>query len=192
MSRRFLIRGGGLAMAMCLGCAIGLAAEGPFPARKGDVPTAGLYVPVRLDPYAADRVGIEFSSRHVVVAGVPFDLAGTPSADNVFLKSAEWPDWQEDPSSYYAAYDKGPEVPGRSSPADVQGAGGGLRGRVPAGGGRQRSRPVERDQLSHRRDGRAATYGAARLLGGRCRALTGQTRRRDSGRLSCRRRAICS
>ncbi len=42
---------------------------------------------------------------------MPFDLVGTPSADNLYLKSAQWPDWQEDPSSYYAAYDRGSEAP---------------------------------------------------------------------------------
>ncbi len=97
---------------LCLPCDLTLAADGPFQPRKGEVPTAGLYVPVRLEPCAADRVGLDFPSRHVVVAGIPFDLIGTPAADNLFLKSAQWPDWQEDPSSYYAAYDRGSEVPG--------------------------------------------------------------------------------
>ena len=97
---------------LCLLYVPGLAAEGPFQPRKGEVPTAGLYVPVRLEPYAADRLGVEFPNRHVVVAGVPFDLVASPSADNLFLKSAQWPDWQEDPSSYYAAYDRGSELPG--------------------------------------------------------------------------------
>ena len=46
------------------------------------------------------------------MANIPFDLVTRPGADNFFLKSAGWPDWQKDPSSYYAAYDKGPETPG--------------------------------------------------------------------------------
>jgi hypothetical protein len=100
-----------MSVALCLWCGASPAAEGPFRPREGQVATAGLYVPVRLDAYAADRAGVEFPSRHVVVAGVPFDLVGTPSADNLYLKSAQWPDWQEDPSSYYAAYDRGSEAP---------------------------------------------------------------------------------
>ncbi|HPM81064.1 MAG TPA: hypothetical protein PLF81_10205, partial [Candidatus Anammoximicrobium sp.] len=112
MARRFLFGFHGASAGLVLWCVIGLAADGPFQPRKGEVPTAGLYVPVRLEPYAADRVGLDFPSRHVVVAGVPFDLVGTPAADNWFLKSAQWPDWEEDPSSYYAAYDRGSEAPG--------------------------------------------------------------------------------
>lgn len=112
MTRRFLMGPDCLAAALCLWCAGSLAAEVPFQSRKGEVPTAGLHVPVRLEPYAADRVGVEFPSRHILVAGVPFDLVGDPSADNLFLESAQWADWQEDPSSYYAAYDRGSEAPG--------------------------------------------------------------------------------
>ncbi len=112
MTRRYPIGLPLLSIGMYLWCGVGLAAEGPFQARKGAVATAGLYVPVRLESHAADRLGVEFPSRHVTVAGVPFELVASPSADNLFLKSAQWPDWQEDPSSYYAAYDRGPELPG--------------------------------------------------------------------------------
>lgn len=80
--------------------------------RKGEVPASGQYVPVSLDGYARHRVGAVFSDKHVTIRGIPFDLVNREDADNLFLKSAGWPDWQEDPSRYYAAYDKGPETPG--------------------------------------------------------------------------------
>jgi hypothetical protein len=80
--------------------------------RKGEVPASGLYVPVNVDGYASDSAGAAFPERRVTVANIPFDLVTKNGADNFFLKSAEWPDWQKDPSSYYSAYDKGPEMPG--------------------------------------------------------------------------------
>jgi hypothetical protein len=87
------------------------AAE-PLPPRKGEVPASGLYVPVSLDGYASHRAGMAWEHTRVTAGGVPFDLVARPNADNFFLKSAEWPDWKEDPSSYYAPYDRGPETPG--------------------------------------------------------------------------------
>lgn len=71
----------------------------------GEVSAAGLNVPVRLDAYATDRLGVTFPAARVTVAGVPFELVTRPGANNLFLKSAEWPDWKEDPSRYYADYD---------------------------------------------------------------------------------------
>ena len=76
------------------------------------MPAAGAYVPVSVDGYASHSAGTTFADKHVTVSNVPFDLVTRPGADNFFLKSAEWPDWEKDPSSYYAVYDKGPETPG--------------------------------------------------------------------------------
>ena len=89
------------------------AAEVVVP-RKGSLSSAGTFVTVGLDALALDRTGLELpiADKHVTVGAVPFDLVARPDADNLFLKSAEWPDWKTDPSSYYAAYDKGPETPG--------------------------------------------------------------------------------
>ena len=92
-------------------CALLIAAE-PLQPRKGEVPASGLYVPVAIDGYSSDSVGEISAHPHVTVANIPFDLVTKPGADNFFLKSAGWPDWQKDPSSYYAPYDKGPETPG--------------------------------------------------------------------------------
>jgi len=87
-------------------------AADPLQPRKTEVSTAGAYVPVSVDGYASHSAGTTFADKHVTVSNVPFDLVTKPGADNFFLKSAEWPDWEKDPSSYYAAYDKGPETPG--------------------------------------------------------------------------------
>ncbi len=84
----------------------------PLQPRKAEVPASGLYVPVSVDTYASHSANASFTDTRVTVANIPFDLVSKPGADNFFLKSAEWPDWQKDPSSYYAAYDKGPETPG--------------------------------------------------------------------------------
>jgi hypothetical protein len=88
------------------------AAAEPMQPRKGEVAASGLYVPVNLDGYASDSSGAAFTGKRVTVASVPFDLITKSGADNFFLKSAGWPDWQKDPSSYYAPYDNGPETPG--------------------------------------------------------------------------------
>nr|MDQ3624471.1 hypothetical protein [Verrucomicrobiota bacterium] len=93
------------------GCAL-LNAADPIQPRKGNVPASGLYVPVSVDAYASHRADAGFTNAQVTVANIPFDLVTKAGADNFFLKSAEWPDWQKDPSSYYAPYDKGPESPG--------------------------------------------------------------------------------
>lgn len=87
------------------------AAERVVP-RAQDVSTAGLFVPVALDTYAADQADVSFPSPRVTVDGIPFDLVTRPGANNLFLKSAEWPDWKADPSSYYADYDRAPAAPG--------------------------------------------------------------------------------
>jgi hypothetical protein len=92
-------------------CAL-LHATDPLQPRKGEVPASGLYVPVSVDAYASDKAGAGFTESHVTVANVPFDLVAKAGADNFFLKSAAWPDWKEDPSKYYADYDKGPAVAG--------------------------------------------------------------------------------
>lgn len=94
-------------------CAAGAIGAAPvIQPRKAEVSASGLYVPVSVDGYAGHSANAGLTDTRVTVANVPFDLVAKPGADNFFLKSAEWPDWQKDPSSYYAAYDKGPETPG--------------------------------------------------------------------------------
>jgi len=101
-----------LAAFLCAAIAPHVSAADPIQPRKGEVPASGLYVPVNVDGYAGDDAKAAFAEKRVTVANVPFDLVSKNGADNFFLKSAEWPDWQKDPSSYYAPYDKGPETPG--------------------------------------------------------------------------------
>lgn len=85
----------------------------PIQPREWPVASSGLWVPVPLEAYAADSQGVvEFPSKHVEIRRTPFDLVLKDNADNFFLKSAEWPKWREDPSRYYADYDKGSETPG--------------------------------------------------------------------------------
>lgn len=91
---------------------VAIQAVEPIQPRKGEVPVSGLYVPVSVEGYAGDNASAAFAEKRVTVANIPFDLVTKSGADNFFLKSAEWPDWQKDPSSYYAPYDKGPETPG--------------------------------------------------------------------------------
>lgn len=91
-----------------------LAAADLIVPRKGEVSAHGVNVPVRLDGLAHDhsKLALPTADKFVTIDNVPFDLVSRPDADNLFLKSAEWPDWQKDPSTYYAAYDKGPEFAG--------------------------------------------------------------------------------
>src|SRR5436309_3020959 len=89
--------------ALFAGCALLTAAE-PLQPRTGEVPASGLYVPVSVDGYASHSAGAAFAHARVTVANIPFDLVTKPGADNFFLKDAGWPDWQKDPSSYYAPY----------------------------------------------------------------------------------------
>lgn len=89
-----------------------LLAADPVQPQKGMVSSAGGHIPVSVDLYAAHQSTAEFKERHITVGGVPFDLVTRPGADNFFLKAAGWPDWKEDPSRYYADYDKGPATPG--------------------------------------------------------------------------------
>lgn len=84
----------------------------PIQPRSKPLSSAGLWVPVPIDPYATDLQGFEFPARHIQVANVPFELSVKDGADNFFLKSAEWPKWRDDPSRYYADYDSGSETPG--------------------------------------------------------------------------------
>ncbi len=102
----------GIAILLAVASFHGVFAAELVQPRKGEVPASGLYVPVSVDGYAAIVAGAGFTNARVTVANVPFDLVTRAGADNFFLKSAEWPDWQKDPSSYYAPYDKGPETPG--------------------------------------------------------------------------------
>lgn len=87
-------------------------AADPVQPQKGMVSAAGLHVPVSVDAYAGHQSTADIKEKHVTVGGVPFDLVTRPGADNFSLKAAGWPDWREDPSKYYADYDKGPATPG--------------------------------------------------------------------------------
>lgn len=84
----------------------------PVQPQKGAPSSAGLNIPIAVDAYATHTAGAGFPQKRITVGGIPFDLPATADADNFFLKDAGWPDWKEDPSTYYAAYDKGPETPG--------------------------------------------------------------------------------
>lgn len=77
--------------------------------REGEVPASSQFVPVTLDDYANDAQEITFTSARVTVKGVPFNLITKAGANNLFLKTAEWPDWKTDPTDYYAAYDSKPK-----------------------------------------------------------------------------------
>ena len=48
-----------------------LYAADPLQPRKGEVPAAGLYVPVSVERYASHKAGAGFDNPHVVVSGVP-------------------------------------------------------------------------------------------------------------------------
>jgi hypothetical protein len=79
--------------------------------QKDRVPASGLFVPVALAEYARDNLEIGLPAEDVIVRTVPFDLVQRAGVNHLFLKSAEWPDWKSDPSSYYANYDKGGDGP---------------------------------------------------------------------------------
>ena len=83
-----------IALYLCAAIALRVSAADPMQPRKGEVPASGLYVPVNVDGYAGDSAGAEFADKRVTVANIPFDLVAKSGADNFFLKSAEWPDWQ--------------------------------------------------------------------------------------------------
>src|SRR5215510_9255130 len=72
--------------------------------QKNRVSTAGLYVPVPLDAHARDQVDASLPAEDITVRNIPYDLEQKAGANHVFVKLAQWPDWNEDPSSYYAAY----------------------------------------------------------------------------------------
>ena len=95
---------------LLLNTALALGAPDPIAERRGDVSASGLFVPVNIDAYASHTAGVKLPHRHVTVSNIPFDLADRGGADNLFLKSAQWSDWQKDPTSYYSAYDKGAEA----------------------------------------------------------------------------------
>lgn len=77
--------------------------------QKTAVSAAGVYVPVSLDAHASHDAKAGLTESHITVQNIPFNLVTKAGADNLFLKSAEWSDWKEDPSSYYSNYDKGPQ-----------------------------------------------------------------------------------
>lgn len=77
-------------------------------AREEAVDLKSPFVPVCLDAYANDAQGLTFPSSRITVEGVPFDLVTAAGCDNLFLRQAGWPDWAEDPSSYYARFDSVP------------------------------------------------------------------------------------
>jgi hypothetical protein len=77
--------------------------------QKARVSAAGVYVPVSLEAHARDQAESGLPTEDITVRNVPFDLVQKQGANHLFVKSAEWPDWKEDPSTYYSAYDKGNE-----------------------------------------------------------------------------------
>src|SRR4051812_33961507 len=99
-----------LALCLLAGVPAGKAADLIQP-QKGRLSGAGMFVPVHLDENAQDQMEVGLPAEDITVRSVPFDLVQKEGANHLFLKSAEWPDWKEDPSSYYAAYDKGGETP---------------------------------------------------------------------------------
>lgn len=66
------------------------------------------YVMVALDSLANDHQGFAPPAQRVTIQGIPFDLVAKAGADNLFLREAGWPDWQQDPSAFFAAYDTAP------------------------------------------------------------------------------------
>ncbi len=98
----------GIALAMVMACTA-QAAE-VVAAREEAVDLKSPYVPISLDGYANDSGGAAFPAARVAVQGIPFDLPGA-AGENLFLSAAQWPDWAEDPSRYYAEYDSVPAEP---------------------------------------------------------------------------------
>ena len=106
-TKPLLLLGAGLLAG--LSCATGADIIQP---QKAHISAAGVFVPVSLDEDARDQIDIGLPAEDITVRNaIPFDLVQKAGANHLFLKSAEWPDWQTDPSSYYAAYDKGSEKP---------------------------------------------------------------------------------
>lgn len=69
------------------------------------------YVPVDLARFANDNMHVELPATPAVqVNGIPFELI-SGVANNLFLKDAGWPEWELDPSDYYAQYDNNPDSP---------------------------------------------------------------------------------
>src|SRR5687768_13506350 len=102
----FLILG-----ACLLAGATGAAPPEIIQPQKSRVPASGVFVPVHLDEDARDHMEAGLPAEDITVRNVPFDLVQKAGANHLFLKSAEWPDWKADPSTYYAAYDKGGDTP---------------------------------------------------------------------------------
>jgi hypothetical protein len=75
-----------------------------------------VFVTVPLDGYANNLKAETFPAKAILVKNVPFDLVDKPGADNLFLKAADWSDWQADPGKYYAAYDDTPKEKTASRP----------------------------------------------------------------------------
>lgn len=98
----------GIALSVAMAC--GAQAAEIVVAREEAVDLKSPYVPIALGRYAQDTGGAAFPSAQVTVQGVPFDLPGA-AGEHLFLRAAQWPDWAEDPSSYYAAYDSAPAEP---------------------------------------------------------------------------------
>ncbi len=99
-----------LAVAGALVAAVS-ASGGEMVAMKQELAPDSRYVPVALDALANHTQGDAFPARHVTVQGIPFTLAAAPGPNNLFLKCATWPDWEADPSDFYAAYDAVPKPP---------------------------------------------------------------------------------
>jgi hypothetical protein len=94
-----------LGLLICLSSLVVTAQDlGPIKPRTRPVPASGLFVPVSLEAVATDGQGLGFTNRHVQVGRTPFDVVVRDGVDNLFLNTAEWPKWREDPSRYYADY----------------------------------------------------------------------------------------
>lgn len=85
------------------------AMENTLEVRPGQVPLSSEFLTIPLEPYANDFKKQSFPGSRVTFAGIPFDLIESADSNNLFLSSAEWSDWEKDPASFYADYDKLPE-----------------------------------------------------------------------------------
>jgi hypothetical protein len=87
------------------------AAHAQTAERTAPVPLDSPYVPVNLNALANSRSTPAADSAEISVNKIPFDLAQRGENNNLFLHNAGWPDWKEDPLSFYAAYDTTPKEP---------------------------------------------------------------------------------
>lgn len=104
----------GVALSLAVACTA--QAADVVVAREEAIDLKSKYVPVALDGYVNDTGNAAFPSSRITVQGIPFDLPSGEAGGNLFLSSAQWPDWAEDPSRYYSDYDSVPEEPTQMRP----------------------------------------------------------------------------